>query len=147
MDVERLRKRLTSAQLVIGRLDVTVPAFIASQPAPVAFASFDFALYSATSKALKLFEADERVLLPRIQCYFVGTAGLTFSDFAADRLAISEFDAAHPLRKVSPSYGLDVIAVDSRAWAGRMYLAHFFDHARYGENDGLIKNHQNTLTV
>jgi hypothetical protein len=102
MDVARLQSRLTSAKLMLGPVETTVGKFLASRPAPIAFASFDFGIYSATRKALALFEGDERTLLPRIQCYFVGAAGLTFSEFAADRLAISEFNAAHALRKLSP---------------------------------------------
>jgi hypothetical protein len=147
MDVGKLRKRLKKAQLVLGSVDSTVPAFIQTRPAPVAFASFDFALYSATSSALKLFEADQEVLLPRVQCYFVGTMGLAFSDFTADRLAISEFNTAHPLRKLCPCHGLDVLAVDSRSWARRIWLAHFFDHKLYGVFDGIIKVHDNPLIV
>ena len=65
-------------------------------------------LYSSTIKALKLFEADEKTLLPRIQCYFGSSTGHTYSDFNADRLAISEFNDAHQLRKISPCYGLDI---------------------------------------
>jgi hypothetical protein len=105
------------------------------------------ALYSCTSKALKLFEADEQMLLPRIQCYMGASMGHSCSDFNADRLAISEFNAAHPMRKISPAYGLEVAVPDSRAWAGRMFLAHIFDHSLYGEDDGLIKIRDNPLLV
>ena len=149
MDVEKLKKRLKRAKLVLGDVENTVPAFTQSHPAPapVAFASFDMALYSCTSKALKLFEADEQLLLPRIQCYMGASMGHSYSDFTADRLAISEFNAAHPLRKISPTYGLEVAVPDSRAWAGRMFLAHIFDHSLYGEDDGLIKIRDNPLLV
>ena len=104
-------------------------------------------LYSATSKALTLFEANEALLLPRIQCYFASVMGHTYSDFTADRLAIAEFNDTHRLRKISPSYGLDLVVPDSRPWAGRMYMAHIFDHARYGADDGLIKVRDNPLAV
>lgn len=147
MDVEKLRKRLKKAQLVLGAVESTVPSFIQSRPFPVAFASFDMGMYSATSRALKLFEAPQEMLLPRVQCYFVGVLGHSFSDFTGDRLAISEFNAAQPLRKISPCYGLEITAADSRPWAGRMYLAHIFDHKLYGVNDGLIKVRDNPLVV
>jgi hypothetical protein len=147
MDADKLRKRLKRAQLVLGPVETTVPAFVQSRPAPVSFASFDFALYSASSKALKLFEADDAVLLPRVQCYFVGAMGLAFSDFTSDRLAISEFNAAHASRKISPIYGLDVLIADSRSWAPRIWLAHIFDHELYGAYDGIIKVHDNPLIV
>ena len=132
---------------MLGPVETTVPSFIQSCPSPVAFASFDMGLYSATSRALKLFEAPQEMLLPRVQCYFVGLMGLTFSDFTADRLAISEFNAAHPLRKISQCYGLDVAVPDSRQWAGRMSLAHIFDHKLYGVDDGIVKIGDNPLLV
>jgi hypothetical protein len=147
MDADKLRKRLKKAELVFGYVNDTVPSFIQSGPAPVAFASFDMALYSCTSKAFKLFEADEEMLLPRIQCYMGACMGATYSDFTGDRLAISEFNAAHPMRKISPAYGLNVTVPSSEEWAGRMFLAHIFDHSLYGADDGLIKIRHNPLLV
>jgi len=147
MDVEKLKKRLRRAQLLLGPIDCTIESFIQSKPAPAAFVAFDMSLYSSTIKALKLFEADEKTLLPRIQCYFGSSTGLTYSDFNADRLAISEFNDAHQLRKISPCYGLDIMLPDSKTWAGRMFLAHIFDHPLYGADDGMIKIRDNPLIV
>ena len=147
MDAEKLKKRLRRAELLLGPIERTIESFIQSKPAPVAFVAFDTALYSATTKALKLFEADEKTLLPRIQCYFAASSGHTYSDFNGDRLAISEFNDAHQLRKISPCYGLDTRLPDSKAWAQKMYLAHIFDHSLYGANDGLIKIRDNPLVV
>ena len=147
MDAEKLKKRVTSAKLLLGPIECTIESFIQSKPAPVAFVAFDMSLYSSTIKALKLFEADETMLLPRIQCYFNSTMGHTYLDFNADRLASSEFNDAHRLRKISPCYGLDTVVAGSKAWAGRMFLAHIFDHALYGADDGLIKIRDNPLMV
>jgi hypothetical protein len=147
MDVEKLRNRLKKAQLVLGEIGGTVPSFIQSRPAPVAFASFDIGTYSATSKALKVFEAHEDMLLPRVQCYFVAAMGFGYSDFTADRLAISEFNAAHPLRKISPAYGLELMVRDARPWAPRSWMAHIFDHKLYTAYDGIIKIPQNPLIL
>jgi hypothetical protein len=147
IDVPALQRRLKRAHLVIGAVKCTVPSFIQSSPAPIAFTAFDMSFYSATTQALKLFEADEARVLPRIQCYFGSSMGHTYSDFTADRLAISEFNDAHDLRKISPSYGLDSVVPDSHLWAGRMYLAHMFDHSLYGADDGMIKVRDNPLVV
>jgi hypothetical protein len=147
MDAEKLKKRLGKAELLLGPIDCTIESFIQSKPAPVAFVSFDMSLYSSTIKALKLFEAHEKTLLPRIQCYFGSSTGLTYSDFNADRLAISEFNGAHQLRKISPCYGLDIMLPDSKPWSGRIFLAHIFDHPLYGADDGLIKIRDNPLLV
>jgi hypothetical protein len=147
MDAEKLKKRLRTAELLLGPIDRTIQSFIESKPAPVAFVAFDMLLYSATIKALKLFEADEKMLLPRIQCYFGACMGHTHSDFTTDRAAISEFNDAHKLRKISLCYGLDTQVEDSTTWAGRMFLAHIFDHSLYGANDGLITVRDNPLIV
>lgn len=42
---------------------------------------------------------------------------------------------------------LDTAVSDSQAWAGRMFLAHIFDHPLYGADDGLIKIRDNPLIV
>ena len=57
MDKKELEKRLRRAQLKLGLVKETVPAFLETSPAPVAFVSFDLDLYSSTTDALKLFEA------------------------------------------------------------------------------------------
>jgi hypothetical protein len=147
IDIPKLRARLQTARLVLGLVESTVPSFLASNPAPVGFAAFDMSLYSATAKALELFNAPESLLLPRVQCYFGSVVGHTYSDFTADRLAISEFNNAHALRKISPSYGLDIVVPDSRAWAKRIYLAHMFDHSLYGADDGMIRVRDNPLAL
>ena len=46
MDVGRLKKRLTRAELVLGPVEKTLPGFLASNPAPVGFISFDLDYYS-----------------------------------------------------------------------------------------------------
>jgi hypothetical protein len=58
MDKRNLEERLQRAALKLGPISETVPAFLRSSPAPVAFASFDVDLYSSTRDALKLFEAE-----------------------------------------------------------------------------------------
>jgi hypothetical protein len=139
-DVEKLKKRLKKAQLLLGLVENTVPQFIISNPAPIAFVSFDLDYYSSTIHALKLFEAEDALLLPRIHCYFDDIMGFTFSDFTGARLAISEFNASHSMRKISPIFGLrDYLPEGHSAWwADRFYMAHIFDHTLYCKYDGLV---------
>lgn len=142
MDVERLKKRLARAELVLGPVEETVPAFVASNPAPVGFISFDLDYYSSTMQAFKLLDADKKILLPRIYCYFDDILGHIYSDFTGERLAIREFNAAHAMRKISPSYGLKHFLpkpYDQQEWVDMVYLAHFFDHPLYSVADGLVK--------
>jgi hypothetical protein len=140
MDVESLQKRLRKAKLSLGLVEDTIPEFIASRPAPVGFISFDLDLYSSTMRAFRLLEADEKLLLPRIHCYFDDIIGFTYSEFTGELLAIAEFNASHAMRKISQIRGL-TYQVASRyaheSWVEQFYIAHIFDHALYGQFDGL----------
>lgn len=140
MDVSALRRRLTSARLILGPVEDTIVPFIASAPAPVAFISFDLDYYSATKQAFKLLEADQSTLLPRVHCYFDDILAYTFSEFTGERLAIAEFNETHVLRKISPIYDLHYFLPPSHRtswWSTSMYLVHLFDHPQYGCDDGL----------
>ena len=142
MDHEKLRRHLKKAQLILGSVESTVPTFINSNPSPVAFVSIDLDYYSSTMQAFQLFEADEGVLLPRIHCYFDDILGFTCSEYNGERLAISEFNACHSTRKISPIYGLKHFLPESHAravWAEMFFLAHIFGHKLYGCSDGLVK--------
>jgi len=139
MDEMALRGQLRRAKLALGRVEETVPAFIANDHSPLAFASFDLDLYSATQSALQIFDSGFDRLLPRIVCYFDDIIGLSYSDFNGERLAISEFNAAHDRRKISPLYGprylLPFDVSRGWPWPDMIYFAHFFDHPRYSDPD------------
>jgi hypothetical protein len=142
MDKGKLQRRLRRAQLVLGLIEDTGPKFIESKPSPVAFVSFDLDYYSSTMQAFKLLEAEQSLLLPRIYCYFDDIIGFTYSEYNGERLAISEFNAAHPMRKISPIYGLKHFLPKPHAdswWAEMFYIAHAFDHELYNRPDGSIK--------
>jgi hypothetical protein len=143
MDQDKLRKRLTKARLVLGEVGHTIGGFIDSIPAPVGFVSIDVDLYSSTMQAFRLFEADLKLLLPRVYCYFDDMLGETFSEFSGERLAIAEFNTAHPMRKISPIFGLRYFLHpphDQQAWSEQMFIAHMFDHEQYGQYEGTAKD-------
>jgi hypothetical protein len=143
MDPEKLKKLLKKAHLVLGPVEESIVSFINSRPAPIAFIAFDLDYYTSTISTFKLLEADHTLILPRIHCYFDDIIGFTISDYTGERLAISEFNASHTLRKISPIYGLRYLLpapYSQRMWAEKFYLAHIFDHPLYGQNDGLVKN-------
>ncbi|MDR2658769.1 MAG: hypothetical protein LBC27_02105, partial [Spirochaetaceae bacterium] len=139
MDFEGLQKRLRKAKLVIGDVNETLPDFFnAYNPAPVAAAMFDMDLYSSTVPALRMFEADDSKLLPRIATYFddIGTSAFDYNycinDYTGERLAIREFNEDHDKRKISPDFGL--IADKYReSWYNKIFIVHLFDHAKYNE--------------
>ncbi len=135
-----LEKRLRRAQLKLGLVQETVPAFLESNPAPVAFVSLALDMYSSTMHAMKLFDAEERLLLPRVPCYFDDIIGFTYSEFNGERLAISEFNATHSMRKLSPLYGLRYFVPSpfrNSAEAEFLYFLHIFDHPLYNHPDSL----------
>ena len=71
MNETKLRDRLTRAQLVLGNVTDTIPTFLEKfSPAPIGFVSFDLDLYSSTTEALRLFDAQHQSVLPRLYCYF-----------------------------------------------------------------------------
>jgi hypothetical protein len=142
MDREQLEKRLRRTSLKLGLVENTVPTFMESSPAPVAFASFDLDLYSSSRGALRLLGARHDLLLPRILCYFDNIIGPTYSDYNGERLAIAEFNTEHAMRKLSPQYGLKHFVPRAHAnawWAELFYFCHIFDHPLYNHPDQLRK--------
>jgi hypothetical protein len=135
MDVGLLRKHLTKARLFLGLIKETITEFIQSSPAPVAFISFDMDFYSSTMQGFKLLEAADTILLPRVYCFFDDV--FACGDFNGERLAISDFNASHPTRKISHIYGLQYFlpnGVGNGMLWDKYYMAYIFDHAHYGKN-------------
>ena len=142
MNPDALRARLKKARLILGPVADTVPRFLESEAAPVAFASIDVDLYTSTVDVLKLFESGSRILLPRVFCYFDDIFGFTFSEFTGERLAIREFNEKHSMRKISLIPGLKYfLDEDLRTawWAESIYIAHIFEHELYARSDGLSR--------
>ncbi len=142
MNQKRLQQRMQRGKLILGLVEETIPAFLKTRPAPIAFISWDLDLYSSTMHAFPLLRADSDLLLPRIQCYFDDILGFTFAEFNGERLAIAEFNETQPMRKISPIHGARFY-VPSRysnaIWVEKLYMAHILDHPRYGEYDGLVR--------
>jgi hypothetical protein len=149
MDEQKLRARLCRSQLVLGNLQETIGEFLTRKPAPLAFIACDLVLYTSTVHGLRILDANEDVLLPRVHCYFDDVLGFTFGDYNGERLAIHEFNAAHPTRKVSPLYGLKHYvpsAFSNEAWVDKFWMSHIFDHSMYGRRDLLVQGHNLDLT-
>lgn len=135
MDRQKLEKQLNNAKLVLGHTKDTVPQFIAGTPAPVAFAAFDLTMYSSTAEALKLFEANHRLLLPRTYCMFRSLLGSRGDqcDYIGERLAINEFNNRSAHRKLCHMDGLRYfIPSNAGSWPEFFHCLHIFDHPLYG---------------
>lgn len=141
MDVQKLKACLKKAQLVLGLIEDTVPRFLESLPAPVGFVSFDVDYYSSTVQAMKVLEAGYDRLLPRVHCYLDDILCFTHSEFTGELLAVTEFNAKHPMRKIAPIYGLRHFLPPDRAlapWVDTSFMAHFYDHPLYTHFDNLV---------
>ena len=145
MDQDALRKRLRFAKLVIGDVRQNLERFFDDHnPAPIAVVMHDLDFYSSTAAALRLFDADEKHLLPRVFNYFddiVGTVTELHNDFTGERLAINEFNATHQQIKLCPAYHLLCQNVVEQ-WFNQIFILHSFAHSRYndfvsGENQQL----------
>ena len=140
MDPAKLEQKLKVAKLHLGLVEETVPEFLRTRPAPVAFVAFDLCFYSSTVKALRTFEGDTSLLLPRVHCFFRNILGPTLGDFNGERLAISEFNLSHETRKLSKIYGMEYfLRLKTARWVDQYYMAYIFDHPLYGQYDGLIQ--------
>jgi hypothetical protein len=131
MDEAKLRARLNGSQLIIGDVSQTARTFCDTYgPAPIAAAFFDLDFYSSTVAAMQIFEDNEKYFLPRVYCYFDDTTsdGLgAFNDFTGERLAIHEFNEAHPLRKFAAIH----LYTQSELWQRRLWVFHNFAHGKY----------------
>ena len=136
-DVAELRKRLRRAELRIGLLGQTMPAFVQSRPSPVAFIGFDTGMYTSTKDAMCLFDAEHDMLIPRLPCAFRSAIGKDVSEYGAELLAISEFNAAHHTRKLSAIRGLLFFIPPQFRWwwVDMMFSLHVFDHPLYAAPD------------
>jgi hypothetical protein len=134
MDIQKLENLLHRAKLVLGHTGDTIAGFISSNPAPVAFAAFDLTMYSSTIEALKLFEADVSLLLPRTYCMFRSLLGSRGDqcDYIGERLAIQEFNTRYTMRKLCHMDGLRYFIPNNYgSWPEFFYLLHIFDHPLY----------------
>lgn len=138
MDEPALRARLRAAELVIGPVSATIPAWFDRRPSPVGFVAVDLDLYSSTMDALVLLDAAPQDLLPRVAFYFDDIFGYGWSDFAGERGAIRDFNATHDRRRLSPFYGLEYELGDADrflAWPAKMFMAHLLDSPSYNQRE------------
>jgi hypothetical protein len=149
MVVDDLRARLVKAKLVLGAVEKTLPSVVDEfRSSPVAFISFDLDYYSSTMAALRLFDLEASMFLPRVHCYFDDITGFTYCEFNGERLAISEFNGTHAQRKIAPIYALRHYVPGRFAnslWVEKYFMAHLFDHELYARPDGLLRQQRMDL--
>jgi hypothetical protein len=134
MDVEKLRSRVTSANLVLGPVEDTVPEFMRGEQPPLGFVSIDLDYYSSTMAAFQVLEAADARLLPRVFFYFQGVLWHPWTEFLGQRAAINDFNESHEHRKLASLQGLRYMLPSSERrlpWPEMMYVAEIFDHELY----------------
>jgi hypothetical protein len=137
MDEAKLRAKLRTAQLILGDVTETVPAWLHTNPAPIGFIAFDLDYYSSTKAAFRIFEGDEATHLPRVHCFFddLGCTDIgVMSRFVGEYLAIDEFNAVHADRKLCPIEQLRINRFRWESWQERMYAFHNFSHEQYTQH-------------
>lgn len=144
MDIPKLQARLQKARLVLGDIKDTARDFFRKyRPAPIGAIMYDFDFYSSTVTALEMLDAGEEYYLPRLFCYFddtVGSETQLYNDWTGERLAINEFNQAHPYTKFSSPYHLLAKKI-VEPWYHRIWICHFFKHSHYNDFIGAEEEH------
>ena len=136
MDPDVLQDRLRRSSLVLGNVRDTVPAFFKSdERAPLGAAFFDLDFWSSTSDALRIFDAPQDRMLPRVLCYcddvISSELGGLLNDYVGQLAAIRDYNAQHDRRKMTTIAGLDRIRRIPACWNDQIYIHHAFDHPMY----------------
>lgn len=137
MDVDALRARLTRAELHLGPVAETVPAFVPG--APVGFVAQDLDYMSSTRDALRLFDLAPEHLMPRVISYYDDVLGYPWGEANGELAANAEFNAAHPQRAIDRLQGMKWLVPRSQQanpWPEALFLVHVLDHPRYAEYEG-----------
>jgi hypothetical protein len=141
MDVTAVRRRLPTAQLILGDVGQTVPKFIQEGDfPPIGFISFDLDYYTSTVGAFQIFDGPDHQYLPRVLSYFDDTMSgdqQYFCDEVGELLAIREFnETAKRNHRIRPIHGWKRSFLLRAEWADAMWVYHRFDHARYNDYIG-----------
>ena len=134
MDVEKLRARLTTAELVLGDVATTVEQWLGERHAPIGFVAFDLDYYSSTAAALRILAGNADSHLPRVHCYFDDVTSNDLgcmNPYVGELLAIREFNECRPDRKICRIELLRVHRHRWEKWQDRMFAFHDFSHPLY----------------
>jgi hypothetical protein len=135
MDVDALRRRLRSAELVLGDLADTVPEFTKRlDVAPMGFVAVDVDFYTSTVDGFRLFDADDAFVLPRVLLYLddiVGEDYVLHNDYVGELAAVRLFNETHARRKIAKVNGLVHKRIRKAAWCDSIFAFHSFDHPSY----------------
>jgi hypothetical protein len=127
-----LRANLPSnAQLILGDLTSTVPAFLSAPPidSPIGFVSLDVDYYWSAVEALKLFTGPAELYLPLVTMYLDDIQRAGHNPWCGEWAAINEFNTVSPMRKIAPfNFLRESRLFKNPSWVSHMFTFHAFDH-------------------
>ena len=133
-DFEGLKRALpANAELIIGDVGETAPAFAhtLTAEAPLGFVAVDVDYYSAAKAALPILNGAPEAYLPVVSVYLDDIAEFGANPWTGEELAVNEFNAEQPWRKIAPFNFLRTRRIFKNAqWIGQMFAAHIHDHPR-----------------
>ena len=142
MNVDTVRRRLKNAELVLGDVTDTVPAFLSQlKNAAIGFVAFDLDFYSSSCAALRIFRGSRRIVPAPRAVYFddvVGSDGQLHCEDVGELLAIEEFNRSSALaHRIRPIHGLASKRCMASSWAPNMLVCHRYNHSRYCDYIGI----------
>ncbi|MBD9373412.1 hypothetical protein IB238_12355 [Rhizobium sp. ARZ01] len=133
MDADRLRASLPpNCELILGPITETLPEFLSTvdASAPIGFASVDVDYYSSAKDSLAAFTGDPEKYLPLVPIYLDDIGDITVNPWVGEWLAVNEFNAENPMRKMAPWNMLRSRRICKNAkWIEHIYGLHVHDHA------------------
>ncbi len=140
---DEIRANLTpNAQLISGNIKDTLPEFMrtkVSPESPIGYVVIDVDLYSSSLSCFEIFNhPDPDCYLPTTITYMDDVNDLlTVNSWTGEKLAISEFNFAHNMRKIEE---LRIRKNHPRAgWHSHVHGLHVLDHkARRGEFPNVV---------
>lgn len=103
MNVEKTKKRLRYAKLILGDISISLRTFIQEyKPAPIGVIFVDVDRYASTCPILEFLSdgADEKFFMPRMQMYFDDI--VEYTDSIGEHLAVKEFNEKNVDVKILP---------------------------------------------
>jgi len=138
MDVDGLKGRLTSAELVLGNVRDTVTEFFVNGDRPPLAAIFnDLDYFSSSCDALRILDTPCANFLPRLFLYLddvVGSANEMYGPTNGELAANDWFNRTHDRIKIHLNQNL--LPESHHYWRYQIFYAHLFDHKRYSDYIG-----------
>lgn len=138
MDVDRLTKKLDTAELILGNVRETVlDAFTKTDRPPLGAIFNDLDLFSSSCDALRILDVGSKHLMPRLFLYLddaVGGATEMYGPFNGELAANQNFNRTHDRIKIHLNQNL--LPYSHLLWRYQIYYVHLFDHPRYEDYVG-----------